>query len=208
MTAEILKALLTGFLAAVPLGPVLMLVVQKTMRHGRWKGFVTGLGSMCADTIYACIAMFALGAVGDFIDDHFGLILTVGGLVVMVVGSIMAYRQNPPEEAPAEESRFTALGYAAEAMICAFSNPGVIALIMALMAFFGLDAGSTVAPSWLLLCCVAAGEAVYWFVLTRLVSGVLHVGPRTLVTMGRTFGLAIAVVGLVLCIKGLSMIFA
>lgn len=207
MTLEIIKALLTGFIAAVPLGPVLMLVVQKTMRHGRWKGFVTGLGSMVADTVYAGIAMLALGVVSEFVDDHTSLILIIGGVVVMLVGVVMACRQTPPGE-EGEENRYTAVGYAFQAMLCAFSNPGVLALILACMAFFRLDAGSTVTPSWLLLCCVAAGEACYWFLLTKLVSKTLHFSPRVLVNLSRIFGCVIAVLGLVLSVKGLLMMFA
>ena len=75
MITEILSALLIGVLAALPPGPVLMLVIQKTLNHGRWSGFFTGLGAMVIDTLYAAIGFYALGFVRDFIDSHTALIL-------------------------------------------------------------------------------------------------------------------------------------
>ena len=57
---NILKAFLVGFAASVPVGPVAILVVQKSLSKGHRAGFVTGLGASVVDTLFAVIAVFAL----------------------------------------------------------------------------------------------------------------------------------------------------
>ena len=39
---EILRALLVGVIAAVPFGPILVMVVQRTLCHGRKTGLMVG----------------------------------------------------------------------------------------------------------------------------------------------------------------------
>ena len=209
MITEILSALLIGVLAALPPGPVLMLVTQKTLNHGRWSGFFTGLGAMVIDTLYAAIGFYALGFVRNFIDSHTALILLAGGAVVTLIGVWMALRKAPAMyEGNVRTSHKAKAGYAGQAMVCALSNPGALALILGYLAFFGLDVNSAECPVWALLPCIAAGEATYWFCLTGFVHRFWHLKPRSLGRMNRISGIVIGVVGLGLMIKGLTMILA
>ena len=193
MITEILSALLIGVLAALPPGPVLMLVIQKTLNHGRWSGFFTGLGAMVIDTLYAAIGFYALGFVRDFIDSHTALILLAGGAVVTLIGVWMTFRRVPAVyEGDIRTSHKAKAGYAGQAMVCALSNPGALAEC----------------PVWALLPCIAAGEATYWFCLTGFVHRFWHLKPRSLGRMNRISGIVIAAVGLGLMIKGLTMILA
>ena len=72
---DLFKAFLVGFAASVPVGPVAILVVQKTLSKGYKAGFVTGLGASVVDTIFAVIAMFALAIAQKFLDEHQVVIL-------------------------------------------------------------------------------------------------------------------------------------
>ena len=60
MILDIFKGFIIGATAAMPVGPIAILVIQKTMGKGRQAGFVTGLGASVVDTMYAIIALFAL----------------------------------------------------------------------------------------------------------------------------------------------------
>jgi threonine/homoserine/homoserine lactone efflux protein len=91
---DMLKGFLVGICASAPLGPVAILVIQKSLGKGHKAGFVSGLGATVADTTYAMIAIFALAIVQRFIDAHESLILLVGGAVLVLVGVSMAFT-NP-----------------------------------------------------------------------------------------------------------------
>ena len=60
MLVDMLKGFLVGICASVPIGPIAILVVQKSLSMGHKAGFVSGLGASVVDTFYASIAIFAL----------------------------------------------------------------------------------------------------------------------------------------------------
>ena len=49
----IVDGLVVGFSASVPLGPIGVLCIQRTLNKGRLSGFISGLGAAMSDTIYA-----------------------------------------------------------------------------------------------------------------------------------------------------------
>ncbi len=53
MLIDILKSYLIGICAAAPLGPIAILVLQKTLHYGHRGGFTSALGSTLVDTTYA-----------------------------------------------------------------------------------------------------------------------------------------------------------
>ena len=63
------KGLLIGMIASAPMGPVGILCVQRTLKKGRWYGFVTGVGASISDIIYAAITGFGMAFVMDFVNN-------------------------------------------------------------------------------------------------------------------------------------------
>ena len=92
MMLDILKGLLIGICASVPLGPIAILVLQKSLSEGHRAGFMAGLGACLVDTLYAVIAMFALAFAESFIEDHRILIMVGGGIIVILLGCSMAFK--------------------------------------------------------------------------------------------------------------------
>ena len=54
---EILKALLVGVIAGIPVGPILVMVTQRTLCHGRKAGVMVGLGAATGDMLFAAVAL-------------------------------------------------------------------------------------------------------------------------------------------------------
>ena len=92
MMLDILKGLLIGICASVPLGPIAILVLQKSLSEGHRAGFMAGLGACLVDTLYAVIAMFALAFAESFIEDHRILLMVGGGIIVILLGCSMAFK--------------------------------------------------------------------------------------------------------------------
>ena len=57
------KGMLVGLMVAVPLGPMGVLIIQKTLHKGALAGFIAGMGAASADFFYALVAAFGLGFV-------------------------------------------------------------------------------------------------------------------------------------------------
>lgn len=204
MGMELTRAFLAGICAAVPAGPVLLLVLQKTLGRGRAAGILTGLGSAFADTLFAAAGLFTLSLIDDFITRHESLIMEVGGLLILLIGLRIFLKGKEIHPAGTDEnSGLSLFGCTLQAAGTALSNPAALAYMLGLLSVLGLVAGGIKAPVWAVLAAVACGEIAYWTALTLAVSRWLHLNDRTLVIVGRIAGAGIMCFGVVLAVKGI-----
>jgi threonine/homoserine/homoserine lactone efflux protein len=201
---NILKAFLVGFAASVPVGPVAILVVQKSLSKGHRAGFVTGLGASVVDTLFAVIAVFALAFTQKFLSDHEVVILLAGGAILIGLGLSMALK-DPFRKMKADGTSSASATDFMQTALMTMSNPGAIFIMLALFAFFGIadNAPSTwhVAP---ILLSVAGGSVTYWFLLSW---GLGHFRNKfkmtTILWISRVTGALVVIIGLVLLSQGL-----
>ena len=66
----IFKGILIGILTSAPMGPVGILCINRTLKKGRWFGFVTGVGAAMSDLIYAVLTGVGMSFVIDFVNNH------------------------------------------------------------------------------------------------------------------------------------------
>lgn len=203
MWIEILKGLCVGICAAAPLGPIAVLVIQKTLSNGRKAGFITGMGACVVDTIYATIAIFALAFVQAFIADHRELILVIGGCVLIILGMNMSL--SNPLKRLRKGNRGISVKDFLQSILMGLSNPAAVFVILTLFAFFGLakhePSDWSVAP---IILSVSAGEALYWFTITWILSRFNdRFSYRSLIWVNRITGAVIVLIGLALLGDGL-----
>ncbi len=211
MFLDILKALVIGICASAPIGPIAILVIQKTLSKGHKAGFITGMGACVVDTLFSIVAIFALAAARKLLDDHRELILVAGGIVVTLLGWSMS-TSNPFRKMKAGETSSSAaiVKDFLQALVMGLSNPGAILVIFALFAFFGI--GPLDRPDWRvapIIFSVSLGAAFYWFTVTWLLSRFRGKFKfRTVIWINRLTGAAVIIIGLTLLGEGLfRMIF-
>lgn len=204
MLMDMLKGFMVGICASAPVGPIAILVVQKSLSKGHKAGFVSGLGASVVDTLYAFIAIFALAFAQKFIDQHQTIILLAGGIVLTMVGISMAF-SNPFRKMKKDgKSRVSTKDFG-QAVAMGLSNPMAIFVMFALFAFFGLanDAPQTwsVAP---ILISVSLGSVSYWFSISWLLSRFAkNFRMRTILWVSRITGAIIVIIGIALLGQGL-----
>ena len=208
MLLDIIKAFIVGICASAPLGPIAILVIQKSLSGGHKAGFIAGLGASVVDTVFAVAAIFALAVVQDFIYTHQNIILIVGGLVVAILGVSMSF-SDPFRKVNKKTNSAVTFADFMQSLIMGFSNPGAIFVILALFAFFGLadDAPHTwrVMP---IILSVSAGTVVYWFFVTWLLSRFRKKFEiRTILWINRVAGAIIIVIGIALLGEGVFNVF-
>lgn len=209
MILDIVKGVAIGICASAPIGPIAILVIQKSLSKGHRAGFITGLGACVVDTVFSIVAIFALAAAEKIINEHRELILLAGGVVVTILGWTMS-TSDPFRKLKARESSGPAVSVTdfLQAVFMGLSNPGAIFVIFALFAFFGigpLDSSDwRVAP---IIISVSVGSALYWFAVTWMLS---HFRKkfrlRTILWINRLTGAIIVIIGLVLLGEGLFRI--
>ncbi len=204
MFVDLLKGFLVGMCASAPIGPIAILVVQKSLSKGHKAGFVSGLGASVVDTFYASIAIFALAFAQKFIEDHQSLILLVGGIVLMIVGVSMAF-SDPFRKMKADGESSVSPKDFGQAVAMGLSNPMAIFVMFTLFAFFGLANDSPhnwkVAP---IILSVSLGSVTYWFSLSWLLSRFRsNFRMRTIIWISRITGALIVIIGIALLGQGL-----
>ena len=203
MMLDILKGLLIGICASVPLGPIAILVLQKSLSEGHRAGFMAGLGACLVDTLYAVIAMFALAFAESFIEDHRILIMVGGGIIVVLLGCSMAFKDPFRKMKEEHQTPSYSLKDFFQAVIMGISNPGAIFVIFALFAFFGIQLEPhdfRVAP---ILLSLSGGSALYWFLFSWAFSRFLkNFKLSTLLCLNRAAGVIVIIIGIALVAEG------
>ena len=204
-----IKSVLIGLCAAIPMGPIAILCIQKTMSAGRRAGFAVGFGSSFGDTTYAAISFLSIAYISKFLDDNRAWVLVVGGILILVIGLAIACT-NPVSEIKQKRRGKAKDGLVRnflQSLFMTFTNPGALVLMLGLVAFFKLDLGtnSIQAPSvWLAIAGVFVGTNAWWFGFTSLLNIFRkRVKLKQLITINRISGIAIAVLGAISLFQGI-----
>ena len=204
MILDMLKGFMVGMCASAPIGPIAILVVQKSLSKGHKAGFVSGLGASVVDTFYAFIAIFALAFAQKLLAEHQTLILIVGGLVLAAVGISMAF-SDPFRKMKADGDSSVSPKDFGQAVAMGLSNPMAIFVMFTLFAFFGLAKTSPqdwrVAP---IILSVSLGSVTYWFTMSWVLSRFrTKFRMRTILWISRITGAIIVIIGTALLGQGL-----
>ena len=204
MLVDMLKGFLVGMCASAPIGPIAILVVQKSLSKGHKAGFISGLGASVVDTLYAFIAIFALAFAQKFIDEHHNAILLAGGVVLAIVGLTMAFSDPFRKMKDDGESSVSPKDFG-QAVAMGLSNPMAIFVMFTLFAFFGLadDAPHNWRVTPIILS-VSTGSVTYWFSMSWLLSCFRkNFRIRTILWISRITGAIIVIIGIALLGQGL-----
>lgn len=160
------KGLLLGFAVAVPVGPIGLLCMDRSIRHGRLCGFSTGMGAALADTIYGAIAAFGISSILDMIMGYQKELRIFGGVILILVG-IKMFLTPPPELQTAKSTgkRKSLIKLFSESFFLTLSNPMTILGFMAVYAGLGIKAAS-MSEIMIVLLGVFLGSAMWWLSLS------------------------------------------
>lgn len=201
---EFLKALLIGVIVALPAGPILVMAVQRTLCHGRRAGVMVGLGAALGDAVFAAVGLLTLTVVERFVQDHEAWIMLVGGVLIGLIG-VSILRRRISVELPPDRQNLSLWACCLQALGSTLSNPGALALILGLLALFGVDAQASRVPA-LLPAAVGLGEWMYWLLAVYLLGRFIRLDTRSLRRLSRVAGILVCCFALVLTVRGLVMI--
>lgn len=205
------KGILIGFLVSIPLGPIGVLVIQRTVNKSRIAGLLSGMGAALSDTLYAIIAGFSLTFILDFIRENEIIIQSVGALIVLGLG-INIFFKNPVSDLRRYRLKgSTHFQDIISSFLVTFSNPLTVFLFLAVFTSSGV-AISLEQPyhSFFVILGVFTGAFGWWFSLSGIVSLFRHkINLRILWWINKTAGILIVLFVIITVIvvvqKGLSI---
>lgn len=165
----LLKGLIIGFSIAVPVGPIGVLCIRRSLAQGRLAGLVSGLGAATADALYGTIAGFGLTYISNLILRQQTWLSLIGGLFLCYLG-IKTWLSKPVEQAASAPDKNLLEAYASTFLLT-LTNPATILSFAAIFAGLGLaHTGGDYGPAGLLVLGVFSGSALWWLTLSGGVS--------------------------------------
>lgn len=204
MLESLIKGFIVGMGASIPLGPMGVMCVQKTLSKGRNSGFISGLGASIADTFFAAIAILGLAYMQKFIDYYENYVLLIGGIAVALIG-LKIFLTNPVKQIRMPKGEKKHFQDFFSAIVMTLTNPGSVFLIIGMFAFVGMDvdglsSGKVVS---LTLWGVFLGASAWWFILSTSINIFRKkFRLRQLLMINRISGIIIIALGLISTMQG------
>ena len=158
------RGILVGVAIAVPVGPIGVLCVRRTILRGPVSGLISGLGAAIADTLFGCIAALGLTEVSDTLIEHQAWLKLVGGAFLCAIGlRSFTTDPKPPSQSAADRNLF---GDFMSTFLLTLTNPVTILALAAIFAAVGVvDGGLYWAQTMTLVGGVFAGSSSWWLLL-------------------------------------------
>lgn len=196
-----LQALVIGFAVAIPLGPIGLLCIERTLSRGIGAGLSTGLGVAAADAVYAALVAYGARWVADEMMPFRDILRFGGGTVIILLG-LRTFFQKPEARLP------RGVNLSGSTFVTSFmltlANPLVLVGFIAIFA--ALEMGKVVQGTSQALQVIGGiflGSMAWWACLTGLVAAIRHhLDRRTLIWVNRCAGILLMLLGVLVMIFG------
>ncbi|WP_158871300.1 LysE family translocator [Maribellus comscasis] len=167
----IVKGIIIGFLSSLPVGPISILIIQRTIGNSRNSGFYSGIGAATSDTVYATVAGFSLSIIIDFIRVN-EIYLKIGGSMVLILLGIVIFFNHPEKRIEKLNSKpNTLVKNIFTTFLLTFTNPLVVFLHIGIFTAFGVILHvARLNQAIFILAGFFVGAVFWWFILTGFVS--------------------------------------
>jgi threonine/homoserine/homoserine lactone efflux protein len=169
------EGFIIGIAVSIPLGPLGMLCIKRTVNKNWKSGFISGLGIATSDVFYAIIAGFSLTMIIDFVRSYEIYFKIFGATMVVLLG-LYIFMSNPAKDIQKFKRKGTSyLQDFLTAFLLTISNPLSVFIFIAIFTSYSLVLQmSQPLESLLIIGGLFAGGASWWFILTGLANLFKH----------------------------------
>ncbi len=194
--ATFLAGVGVGLAVAVPIGPMGVLCIQRTLAFGLVAGLATGLGAATVHLTFGSVAALGLGATAtNWIGTGSqGLTLLSAGLLFWFAARILKRTTVPGPDLPQPEGWLHSY---ASAFLFGLSNPLTILLFVA--AIPALTASGDLEAVPVLVTGVFLGSITWWIVLSTTTALIRdHLSASAIALTNKASGLTLAALGILI----------
>ena len=201
------SGLLVGILISAPMGPVGMLVIQRTLNRGRSAAFFTGVGAAMSDLFYCLLTGLGLSFITDFIEENRDVLQLLGSLVLAGF-ALYLFRKNPTRIITTQSAKKNnVVSDIATGFFFTVSNPLILFFIIGLFARFNFLLPEFLYYHYIVgYLGIVVGALLWWYLITFFVNKVRsHFNVRSMWLLNRVIAIILfimAAVGCYLSIRG------
>ena len=197
------KSFLTGFAMCLPLGPISIIVIRKTIQYNQRSAFIPGLGSAIADLFYGTIAGFGIVALTNFFSLYQKYFQLIAATILLVVAfRILRTTANQLNEKKKHHVKAPLKSFFLGFSLALF-NPSTLFLMATILTMLGtanqLHNTYTGISIVLGLFC---GELLWWFFLIQVTTWTKNkIGSKAPITINKFTGIFLLVLSVAIIIK-------
>lgn len=171
----LITGIVVGFLVAMPVGPIGILVIQRTVNRGKSSGLMSGLGAALADLVYAVVAGYSLTYIIELIRVYHVTFQIIGGIVGIALGLFIFFKNPVSDFKKFRKKGSTPVQDLTSTFFLTLTNPIAIFAFLALFASSGMSFNMDHPYQNLFLVSgVFLGAFGWWFMLTAIVNVFKH----------------------------------
>ena len=165
MIIDFFKGFIVGLLASIPLGPIGVICIQRTLSKGRFSGFISGMGATMVDVIFAAISLLSLSVVQVLLEEYRNVVMIAGGVIVALFGVKLFLSTPIKQMRRLQEGGRSFLTDFSSTMLMTITNPGAFFLILGLFAFAGINTSDSATLDYIAvtLLGVFTGGGLWWY---------------------------------------------
>jgi threonine/homoserine/homoserine lactone efflux protein len=199
----LLKGIILGLTVSMPLGPIGIIMINRTIKRGMLSGFFSGLGMASADTLLAFLAGIGFTVIVSFINKEMFIISLIAGLIIIGVG-LKVFLSNPVKDMRSRDMANKSLWRDFYSVfVLSISNPYTIFIFVAF--FSGVHIKGNVKPElvpFFLIPGVFVGAISWWFFLSYFVSRFKkNIRLRLIVRINKIAGIVVIVIGVIVLLS-------
>lgn len=201
MESYLIRGILIGLIFGVPAGAIGALTIQRTLNGGFAAGLATGIGSSAADILYACVGVFGITLVSDFLTIYQRLISLLGGILIAALGIYIFLQKTRGDQ---RESRKIRLPLCfASSFAVAITNPATVLSFLMAFTAFEITGKQNSAQSIQLVLGILLGTLCWWSVLAGVTTAFRsRINQRIYQLLNRLLGALMALFGMAVFIRG------
>ena len=200
-TATFSAGVAIGLAVAVPIGPMGLLCIQRTLAFGMIAGLATGLGAATVHLAFGSVAALGLGTAMTALLNGQSLTLVSACLLIWFASRTLRVTEVEGPDLPTEQGWLQSY---ASALLFGLSNPLTILLFAGAMP--ALSAASDLGTVPLLVAGVFLGSIAWWTVLSTVIAMIRNrFSTRAIVLANRASGLALGALGALMLATGLGL---
>src|ERR1035437_757858 len=199
----LLKGIILGLTVSMPLGPIGIILINRTIKRGMFSGFFSGLGLASADTLLALLSGIGYAVIISFINEERFIISIIAGLIIIGVG-LKVFLSNPVKDIRNREKNDKSLWRDYYSVfVLSISNPYTIFIYVAF--FSSVQINGNVRPELVpifLVPGVLIGTIAWWFFLSYFVSRFKKkIRLRLIVRLTKIAGIIILIIGIIVLLS-------
>lgn len=205
MIIDFFKGFIVGLLASIPLGPIGVICIQRTLSKGRFSGFISGMGATMVDVIFAAISLLSLSVVQVLLEEYRNVVMIAGGVIVALFGVKLFLSTPIKQMRRLQEGGRSFLTDFSSTMLMTITNPGAFFLILGLFAFAGINTSDSATLYYIAITLlgVFTGGGLWWYSLSTGINLFRNkIRLRQMILINKVAGIIVIAIGFCYLVEG------